>query len=197
MKIAVTGGRDHLPTRAEIQVFLRLWRELGGTELHHGDARGVDRYMAAVVKNELPGVKIIAHPANWDLYGKLAGHIRNGEMLAQADMLFAFAGGRGTANCVETARHRGMTVHSISTEKESLQKPRPVEPGPSEPLPTTYQPDHPSNGGCLHPKTIWTWWPRWAAWQKSCATCNLKRWATSAETRELEKEVEEHCRDGV
>ena len=42
MRIAVTGGRDHLPTRAEIQVFLRLWRELGGTELHHGDARGVD-----------------------------------------------------------------------------------------------------------------------------------------------------------
>jgi hypothetical protein len=114
VRIAITGGREHRATREEIQVFLRLWRELGGTELHHGNARGVDRYMAAVVKNELPEVKIIAHSANWDLYGKLAGHIRNGEMLAQADVLFAFTGGRGTANCVETARQRAMKVHQIT-----------------------------------------------------------------------------------
>jgi len=119
MRIAITGGRDYGPSRADIETFWRLWRELAGeedVELHHGDARGVDRYMAAVVRRERPGVRIVPHPANWDLYGKGAGFIRNQEMVGQVDFLIAFPGGNGTAHCVRTARSLGLTVKEIALE---------------------------------------------------------------------------------
>lgn len=116
MRIAITGGRDYKPTRRDVLTFLRIFREMGGSTLLHGDAMGVDRYVAAVVRAEMPEVAIEPFLANWKLYGKAAGPIRNRDMLATADGLIAFPGGKGTADCVRQARSLGRPVREVATE---------------------------------------------------------------------------------
>lgn len=49
--------------------------------------------------------------ADWKTHGKAAGPIRNREMLASGiDLVIAFPGGRGTADCVRQAEERGIRV---------------------------------------------------------------------------------------
>jgi hypothetical protein len=58
--------------------------------------------------------------ADWDSHGKAAGPMRNRTMLAgvnspvsNADLLIAFKGGRGTADCVRQARELGIPVIEV------------------------------------------------------------------------------------
>lgn len=52
------------------------------------------------------------HPANWSLWGKAAGPIRNHEMLLEnPDVVVAFPGGRGTEDMVNRAYRAGILVH--------------------------------------------------------------------------------------
>jgi hypothetical protein len=49
--------------------------------------------------------------ARWEQYGKRAGPLRNEEMIQSgADLVIAFAGGAGTADCVRRARRAGIPV---------------------------------------------------------------------------------------
>ena len=48
------------------------------TEVIVGKAKGVDEVAETLLR---PTVPVIEHPANWELYGKKAGYIRNKEML--------------------------------------------------------------------------------------------------------------------
>lgn len=119
MKIAITGGRDHKVTTEELSTFFRLFAEHGGTELHHGDARGVDRIVAAEARAR--GIIVIDHPVSkseWDQHGKIAGFIRNTRMLSTpgVKLLIAFPGDNGTRNCVQRAR--AMKIKTIHISKE-------------------------------------------------------------------------------
>ncbi len=61
----------------------------------------------------VPGVRPEPHPAAWDVHGKAAGMIRNGEMVkAGADMCLAFPakGSRGTWDCIRKAADAGIPV---------------------------------------------------------------------------------------
>lgn len=116
MRLAVTGGRDHVPTSLELSVFDVLWTALGASTLVHGDARGVDRFVAAHVARTYPGAQVMVFPAQWHTYGRSAGHRRNGTMLRWGvRALIAFPGGRGTANCVEQAQRLRIPVHFIDS----------------------------------------------------------------------------------
>lgn len=46
------------------------------------------------------------YPAQWDIYGKQAGVLRNLQMITEGkpDVVVAFPGGAGTANMVRQAR---------------------------------------------------------------------------------------------
>ena len=50
--------------------------------------------------------------AEWDVYGKAAGPIRNKAMIDKADALIAFWDGdsRGTKDCIKHATHKGIPV---------------------------------------------------------------------------------------
>ena len=83
----------------------------------HGCARGADR-IAGYTAKEL-GFKVEAFPAQWDLYGRAAGAIRNRQMLnTKPDFVIAFHNNilesKGTANCVKTAKHRGISVKLVT-----------------------------------------------------------------------------------
>ena len=83
------------------------------TLLASGAATGADRLAMAWAKIE--GVQIVGFPvykAQWQKTGKGAGPIRNGLMLdmVQPDLVVAFPGNTGTADCVRQAKRRGITV---------------------------------------------------------------------------------------
>jgi NADPH:quinone reductase-like Zn-dependent oxidoreductase len=113
VRIAVTGGRDHLPSFEEMTGFSDLWARLGGAVLLHGGARGVDSAMAQWGHSH--GVTVETFPADWKKHGPGAGPIRNGEMVKTADALIAFEGGKGTADCIRRAQQRALPVFSART----------------------------------------------------------------------------------
>lgn len=120
--IAVTGGRDHEPTLAELQAFWFCFDRWGGAALLHGDARGVDRAVAADARRRRPTLMVIAYAADWKKYGRAAGPLRNQALVLACSALIAFPGGVGTANAVASARRLGRPVHRIEDELELLRR---------------------------------------------------------------------------
>ena len=117
MRILVTGSRefDNEDT---------IWEALGGflgdpSRTHmlvHGAARGADELARTIWTAN--GEFEEPHPADWGLYGKAAGSIRNQEMVdAGANVCLAFykkgAGNRGTADCVRRAKLAGIPVREF------------------------------------------------------------------------------------
>jgi hypothetical protein len=82
--------------------------------VRHGGARGVDTCVSEHVTLCTAGkIRVERWPADWGLHGKAAGAIRNRAMLVgppPADLVIAFPGGRGTANCVAQAEALGIRV---------------------------------------------------------------------------------------
>jgi hypothetical protein len=122
MDIAVTGSRKGRPTTEQLNAFWRLFGRLGGSKLHHGDAPGVDRRVAADARQRYPTLEVIRHPANWrpdgpegDIdYG--AGPRRNTEMAVNCRAVIAFPGGLGTENCCKAFRRAGKHIHYVEDE---------------------------------------------------------------------------------
>lgn len=132
MRVLVTGSRawSHPPF---------LWGELhalaiqaymdydGGHRLTvvHGDCpQGADRMARTWVRAQAPDLWLPviiteeAHPAQWDVYGKAAGHIRNQEMVDRgADLVLAFIheGSRGATDCVTRAQAAGIETRIFRT----------------------------------------------------------------------------------
>lgn len=107
MRIIVCGGRNY---RDSGRIYLTLEEYVREEpSIVHGAALGADslagREAAAL------GLSIEPRPAEWDRHGKAAGPIRNQEMVdAGADLLIAFGGGVGTADCIRRARKAGIPV---------------------------------------------------------------------------------------
>lgn len=109
MKVIIAGSRG-ITDPALIKEAVRL-SQFKITEVVSGAARGVDTLgegWASV--NRLP---VKQFPANWNLYGKAAGHIRNNEMASYADALIAIWDGesRGTKHMIYTAKNKGLLVY--------------------------------------------------------------------------------------
>jgi hypothetical protein len=106
----VCGGRDYRDF-ARLCVLLDL---LGPRVLIEGDAAGADRLAGRWGLNR-GDVELLVFPADWQLHGKAAGHIRNAQMLREGkpDMVLAFPGGRGTANMVKQARAAAVPVIEV------------------------------------------------------------------------------------
>jgi hypothetical protein len=80
------------------------------TEVVSGTARGVDSFGERWAYNRAIPVK--KFPANWELYGKRAGFLRNEEMAKYADKLIAFWDGssKGTLHMIQTMGRLGKPV---------------------------------------------------------------------------------------
>ena len=110
MRIIVCGGRDYTDGTTVARVLSAL--DLSDATVVHGAAPGADSLAADWCRTF--GVPEEPHTADWSHYGKAAGPIRNAMMLAGADLVIAFPGGRGTADMVTRAREAGVPVLEVT-----------------------------------------------------------------------------------
>jgi len=114
-KVIIAGGRDYVPTKGHTREIAKILKALrvpwDQIEIVSGGARGADAFGEKLAKNV--GMQLKVFPANWEKYGRGAGHIRNKEMAKYAEILIALPGGRGTANMIETALDEFLNVYIL------------------------------------------------------------------------------------
>ena len=109
MRVIVTGGRDYADRARVFAALDTIHAETPIGCVVQGGARGVDEH--ADGWTEKSGARSVTLPADWKAHGKAAGPMRNQAMIdAGADLVVAFPGGRGTADCVRRARAAGIRV---------------------------------------------------------------------------------------
>lgn len=90
-----------------------LWNvheKFGVETLVHGGATGADQLAQEWALQPDLDIRVIVYRAEWELYGRAAGPMRNARMIRESgcELLVAFPGGRGTASCLEAARRAGV-----------------------------------------------------------------------------------------
>lgn len=115
MRVLVCGGRDYNDFDCVWDTLTALHQNDGPiTCIIHGAAIGADtlgRQWAEA--NNIPHIPF---PADWKRYDKMAGRVRNGQMLREGkpDLVVAFPGEDGTANMMKQARDAKVTVIQVS-----------------------------------------------------------------------------------
>lgn len=81
------------------------------TQIISGGAKGVDSIGEQIAKDL--GIPYIVVPAQWELFGRRAGPLRNREMALIADALIAVWDGvsPGTKNMINQAKHLGLRTY--------------------------------------------------------------------------------------
>ena len=127
MRIIIAGSRtfrNYKVVRSVMDDFFNLYRKIKpdfdswNKEIISGCAIGADELGERYAEEH--NIKLTTMPANWDLYGKGAGFIRNREMAKYASqdktgVLFAFWDGEsnGTKNMIENAQEYGLDIYVI------------------------------------------------------------------------------------
>lgn len=103
MKVLICGGRDYADAVTMTRLLDKYHRQAKFTEVIHGGARGADTLAGQWAASR--GIPVTVFPADWEKYGRIAGHIRNNQMLREGKpaLVIAFPGNRGTANMIAIA----------------------------------------------------------------------------------------------
>ena len=111
MRVIVCGGREYCDREAITRALRGVFSgsPTFGT-LVHGACRGADLTAAEIAAGA--GIAVEPHHPPLAAYGApRAFHMRNQQMVdAGADLLVAFPGGNGTADCVRRAEKAGIPV---------------------------------------------------------------------------------------
>ena len=117
MKLIIAGSRD-IDLDKAWNAIVNWFQDNGSTipkveEVVSGTARGVDR-LGEFWANKYR-LKIKQFPADWDTYGKAAGHIRNKQMADYSDALLLVWDGksRGSANMKQNMTKLNKPVYEI------------------------------------------------------------------------------------
>lgn len=104
MRVAVVGSRDFAALDMVVEYVNSLPND---TVVISGGAVGVDRVAEQTAKKR--GLKVVTHPANWNLHGKAAGQIRNRIIVDDCDTMVAFWDGisTGTKGSISLASKAG------------------------------------------------------------------------------------------
>lgn len=90
-----------------------------------GGARGVDRISEGYVIGAHPDIPVEICWANWKLYGKAAGPIRNKIMVTKADRLLALLDStnqsRGTRSTIKIAKAANLPTKVVDLNGDSFQ----------------------------------------------------------------------------
>ena len=120
-KVLVCGGRNYNNDQLLYTILDHMYDEyglLGPIVIIHGGARGADTLGDQWAKDRQ--IPIEEFKAEWDIYGKSAGYIRNKRMLVEGkpNLVIAFPGGAGTQNMINLAKASAVEVWTID-EKEA------------------------------------------------------------------------------
>lgn len=107
MKIAVVGSRDFNDAQLVYEVLSRF----NISHIVSGGARGADTL--AIDYAEVIGIPYTVYEANWDKYGRIAGFIRNNDIVKNSDKVIAFWNGvsKGTQHTLICARNHNKLLH--------------------------------------------------------------------------------------
>lgn len=118
LRIIIAGGRDFADYELVKSTLDKYLKDIKGEAvIISGTSRGADRLGERYARENNLMVK--RFPADWDLYGKSAGPIRNSQMAKYAaeghGILFAFWDGnsRGTKSMIELAKKYGLEVYVV------------------------------------------------------------------------------------
>lgn len=126
MRVLVCGGRAYSDRDHIWNTLCEIDAARGPiTCVIHGAATGADsEAMIWAQTPRISGRKILHAPfvADWRTHGKAAGPLRNQRMIEQGkpDLVVAFPGGRGTADCVSRARAAGIEVIEITAKEKQM-----------------------------------------------------------------------------
>ena len=125
MKLIIAGSRTLTPSVTFIDSLICQY-DIKITEVVSGCANGVDlsgekyylQYNEMGIRYHNPEVinlSLKQFPANWDMFGKAAGHIRNKEMADYADALLLIWDGesKGSANMKDTMLKQNKPVLEV------------------------------------------------------------------------------------
>lgn len=112
-KLIIAGGRDfedYRRLRREVSILLRDYLYEIEVEIVSGMAPGADRLGAQYAREK--GLKLHKFPAQWKVYGKAAGMIRNNIMANFSQGLVVFWDGKsvGTKDMIERMNQRKKPV---------------------------------------------------------------------------------------
>ena len=110
MRIIVCGGRDFSDQTALTRALDRLAKKHVIDAVIEGNASGADRMAGFWARKR--GIPNLKFNAEWKLYGKAAGPIRNQKMIDEGnpDGVVAFPGRNGTASMIDLAQKAGIPV---------------------------------------------------------------------------------------
>lgn len=117
LRVIICGSRKFTDSNLMVQALteLRDWAQGRPLTIVHGDAPGADSLAASLARELIPNATIEPHPADWRRFGKVAGPLRNTEMVSLgADLGLAFyidsVESRGTDHCVGLMTSVGIPV---------------------------------------------------------------------------------------
>lgn len=113
MKVIIAGGRDFDDYKLLCRYVDKILSRQNNVEIVSGTAKGADR-LGERYANE-HGLPIKRFPAQWNVYGKSAGYIRNVEMADYGDALIVFWDGmsNGTQHMMDAAEERQLPMRTI------------------------------------------------------------------------------------
>ena len=113
-KFLVCGGRDYNDYET-LSATLKIFTDYGDTIIS-GGARGADTLAIKYAKEN--GLQFERYNADWGLYGKSAGPIRNQRMIDEGkpDAIVAFPGGSGTEDMKQRAKKHGITIYEVKVK---------------------------------------------------------------------------------
>ena len=114
MRVIIAGGRDFLDYEKLKEYCDKILSDIEYITIVSGKARGADTLGERYQKER--NLQLKEYPAEWDIYDKAAGGIRNEKMAKNADMLIAFWDGKssGTEDMIRRARREKLEVVVIN-----------------------------------------------------------------------------------
>lgn len=115
-RVLVCGGRDYHDRRHVWNTLFDLDRERGPfAVIIHGACRTGADEAARRWATEAASRQEEPYEAEWSVYGPPAGPIRNKRMIDEAkpELVIAFKGDKGTADCVRRAESAGIEIITV------------------------------------------------------------------------------------
>lgn len=128
MRVLVCGDRNWNNQERMFNVLDVVHRHRAISCIIEGEARGADKMAAEWALRR--SVQWEPYPADWGRLGKIAGPVRNTEMLAKGlpDLVYAFHDNleqsKGTKNMIMQSRRSGLTVYLVTSSDITILEPQ-------------------------------------------------------------------------